>query len=327
MLLVPAPIADLVFGSEKQAGLIFPILCVSLAYSLHVVYYAGLRGRARYMLANFAHVAVYGVIPLAMIVMFHYSITTTLLATAVSVFVMSSVSIYINTGLTWPTRARLYEEVWSLLAYSVPRMAAALLLIALTLLPASMAATYSGLETAGLVALALSVVGIAATASAPIQVVLLPTASTMWSEGRQKQLLAGLRKLEIVVTVLGVAAIVLMPLAAPFISVIILGTDDPLLRRALAISAVAIGPFVYFVCGRQVVDACTTQPLNTFNLLIALAAFFICVVGLRGLSLSAVDVIVGSYVLAVLVLAAMTHIVIHRLFRHRSQPPPLTLLQ
>ncbi|MCC7257961.1 MAG: hypothetical protein IT486_06285 [Gammaproteobacteria bacterium] len=244
------------------------------------------------------------------------------MSTAAAVFTVTFMSIGVNTNWGRLTIAQLGSAMRDLLTYSVPRMGAALLLIALTLLPASMAATTAGLDAAGLVALALSVVGIAATASAPIQVVLLPTASVMWADGRQSQLLANFRKMEMIVGVLGVMAAVLMPVVAPYISVVILGAEDPLLRRVLIISAVAIGPFVYFVCGRQVVDACTVRPLNTYNLVMALIAFLAFVAILRWLGLPEVDVIIGSYVLAVVVLAASTRIVIYRLFSLQGQTMP-----
>lgn len=319
MIAFPETISTLVFGSAGHVNLVLPVLCVSGAYALHVFHYAALRGRANYMLANLAHVLVYGVIPLAMILAFPESITTTLFSTAATVFALTVVSLAVSSRWGQPTVERLLAAVQDLLAYSAPRMVSALLMIALTLLPASMAAASAGIEVAGFVALALSVVGIAATASAPIQVVLLPTAASMWAGGQKEQLISGFRKMELGIGVVGVVAIALMPMAAPVISAAIVGADDPLLRRTLIISSAAIGPFLYFVCGRQVVDACSLRPLNTYNLVISLAAFVFAALMLRHSGFSEVVIIVGSYVLAVIVLAVLTRTVIYRIFGLRDQ--------
>lgn len=314
MLALPESISGLVFGDPKYADLVLPVVCVSVAYSLHVIHYAGLRGKARYMQANLAHITVFGVVPLAMIFMFSQSVAATLLAISVTVIVVTCLSMLVNSRWRPFTARQLASEVRDLLGYSAPRMVAALLLIALTLLPASMVATTSGIEAAGFVALALSIVGIAATASAPIQVVLLPTASAMWMDGRQRQLMEKFRVMEMVIVVLGVAAVVLMPFVAPLISIVILGFDDPSLKRMLFISSVAIGPFLYFVCGRHIIDACTSRPLNTYALLVSLIILVILAAVFRRLGIAAVDGVVSSYVLATIVLAVSTRIVIYRLF-------------
>ena len=178
--------------------------------------------------------------------------------------------------------------------------------MALSLFPASLVASRAGIEAAGFVALAFSVVGLAGSACTPVGVVLLPVAASMWAKGLRADLLLEFRRLERILVLLGILAIVVIPLSAPLLAWLLLGESEPALLTALGLSGLAAAPFIYFVCARQVVDACSVDAWNTRNLLVAVAAFVVSWFAFGATSFDAIVVAMLSYASAMLVLAFLT---------------------
>jgi hypothetical protein len=114
------------------------------------------------------------------------------------------------------------------------------------------------------------------------------------------------RRLEWVIVLLGALAFVIVPFVTPIIAMLVLGERNQLLEHALSFAGLAIGPFMYFVCGRQIVDACTARGINTRNLLLAGVCFLASLMLLYSFGVDDVAAIMLSYSVAMLVLAVAT---------------------
>ena len=315
LLPVDGWVARVVFGDSARSPLVAPIVLISAAYAFHILVYGYLRGRLRIMEANLAHILAFGVIPLVVLLVANSSVATAISATAAVIFLAAGVFLAVNLRFAERSGAVFREQVAELAHYGGPRMIAALLLMALSLFPASLVAFRSGIEAAGFVALAFSVVGLAGSACSPLGVVLLPLAASMWAKGRRAELLWEFRRLEKILLLLGIAAIVVIPVCAPVLAWIFLGERDPELLTALRLSGLAAAPFIYFVCARQVVDACSVDAWNTRNLLIAVASFAAAWFAFGAIGLDSIVVAMLSYACSMLVLALLTARTVRRLLK------------
>jgi O-antigen/teichoic acid export membrane protein len=310
--------SQIFFGNTKHADLVVPVFIMSAAYAFYVLLYGFLRGKLQIMEANLAHVCAYGVLPLLAIFLFHRSPSQSIAAIGAAAAIMTGFVLFKSLSIQLVSISMLRDTTRHLVAYGGSRMVAAILLMSLALLPASIAAYRAGIEVGGFVALSLSVIGLAGSASAPIQLILLPMASAMWANGRRIELKAAFGRLELVIVCLGVAALVVVPLIAPVISALVVGQRNPQLEQALGYAGLAVGPFMYFVCGRQVIDACTVKGMNTRNLFFGALGFFIALVILMAAGVNDVAAVMLSYSFAMLVIAVATGRTIRSLFKNPS---------
>lgn len=306
IMLFAGPLSDLLFGARGHIDLMGPLVAISAGYALYVLCYAVLRGQLDFERASFFHITAYGVIPLAVLLQINDSPGQTVFYTGVIVFFLSGIFLASRLFDTRPSVAELSISIRNLFGYGIGRMFAALLLMALSLVPAVLGANLDGITTAGYIAFSLSIVGLAGSASAPIQMVLLPLVSLWWVEGRQPDIRRSVRRMELTVASIALLAAITMPVIAGLVSALFLGHRDEALTTALAVSGLAVGPFLYFACARQVVDACSSKPLNTYSLCLALVAFCISFLVARLFSTDVMMVILISYVIALYVLALTT---------------------
>lgn len=311
-------ISRIIFGNTTHADLVVAVLIMSAAYAFYVLLYGLLRGQLRIMEANLAHIIAYGVLPLLVILGFHESPVQSITAIGGVAAIVTGFFLFRNVAIRSTRIPALREKTRQLVAYGGSRMVAAILLMSLALVPASIAAYRTGIEAGGFVALALSVIGLAGSVSAPIQLILLPMASAMWANGRQIELQVAFGRMEIVIICFGAAALLVVPLSAPVISTLVLGQRNLQLEQALSFAGPAVGPFVYFVCGRQVIDACSVKGINTHNLLFCALGFFAALAILLTLGISDVPAVMLSYSCAMLVLAVATGRAIRNLLKGAS---------
>lgn len=316
------PLADeisrIVFGSIAHAELVLPVVFMSAAYAFYVLLYGCLRGRIQIMEANLAHIVAYGVLPLCVISMVHESPAQAITAIGVVAAIATGLVLVRYLSASSSGASALSSRTRELVSYGGTRMIAAMLLMSLALIPASIAAYRSGIEAGGFVALALSVVGLAGSASAPIQLILLPMASAMWAKGQREELKVAFGRLERVIIFLGIAALLIVPFSAPLVSILVVGKRQPELEQVLRLAALSVGPFMYFVCGRQVIDACTVKGTNTRNLLLGGLGFLVALGILLAFGVGDVTAVMLSYSSAMLVLAIATGWAIRSLFRGLS---------
>ncbi len=306
MLVFEDRVARLLFGSLEHEHLIVPLVAISAGYSLAGICFATFRGQSNFQAASFVQLGTAGAIPLLVLLSVHDSPGQTILVTGVILVGIGVALLLERLFRAGPQPGEIVGHAQDLCRYGFGRMVAALLLMGLSLLPVVVAANLIGIKTAGFIAFALSIVGLAGTTSAPIQLMLLPLTSLQQAEGRMEDIRRSVRQIEIVVLGVAVLAAVVLPIAATYISIIFLGYSDEGLVRALSIMGLAIGPFVYFVCLRQVIDACSERPLNSFSLVVALLVFGL-VFALSRLLIADVTVIVlFSYISAVWTLALTT---------------------
>lgn len=312
-------IGALFFGDARYASLVSPLCFLIPGYALHILAYAYLRGSSRIAEANLIHVLMHGVFPLVALATHPASpqqafwrlgalVTTLGLLAAVYAFRRSGMN-----PIAAPAASRL------LVGYGLHRMLAAFGLLLLATLPGTIAANRAGVAQAGFVVFGLSFIGLAGSAAAPLGVTLLPLASGLIAEGRLAELRALYRRLQWIILAGSLAAAALVWLLAARVTALFFGTANEEAAVVLRICAAGAGPYFYFCCMRNFIDAHTESGLNTRNVMIALLAFGFAA-GFASLAggIAAARIAVGAYVVALVVLALCTWRATDSLFSPRS---------
>jgi len=293
------------FGDAARASLVLPTAGLVVAYALHVLVYAYLRGSSRAAGAGVIHVGAHGLIPLIVFALRPESPARALalvawatIACAISVatYVLRRDALDLRTAPPAATRA--------LVRYGRSRMAAAVGLLLLATLPAAYSAHAAGVERAGVVALGLSLIGIAGTAATPIGVALLPAAAVHFAR-RGSSLLPPLSKVRALAAGMSALGAIFAYVVAPFVASALFATTDDQAALTLRLCGIAAGPYFFFCCMRTLVDAQTARAVNARVVGFALLVFFAVAAASRLLlGMDPVLVAVGSYVAACFALAA-----------------------
>lgn len=308
-----------VFGDGGHSDLISPLILMMVASGLYVPCYAFLRGTMRIMEANLIHVLMYGLIPPVALIFLPNSPREAMLGVGVLSLILALICVlYVTRYSRWQVRKAI-SSARVLAAYGVTRMYAAFFLIALVSLPTIVVGRYAGVEQAGFVAFGLTLVGMAGTAASPIGVTMLPLATRLLAEGRHSELRVPVLRLEKLIVLMAVIGTGFMWVCAPWISTVFFGEQSPEATQALRISAVGAGPYVYFTCMRNIIDAQTERGVNTRNVIQAFVAFLFFV-GM-GLILPMDDIgriVTCAYVLALVLLALLTRRALRNIFQQRT---------
>ena len=272
VLLFPAPLADLAFGTRGAEGLIVPTLVATIGLTLHTLGYAWHRGRTGWTTANLLQVGALALTPPVAVYAAEGSVALALEFTGGVWSVVGLVGLALAAlRSSRPTLGAIRAEGRELLRYGLPRVPGELALFGMLALPPVMVAHREGLAAAGFVSFALSLVQLVASALAPVGTLLLPVVSADAARGEwgrirhtvDRMLLAGV----------GVAILLAagVTLGAPEIIRLLLGEQylaaAPLVRW---IAPAAVPHAVYLVL-RNPIDAVAVHPHNTRNLLVALA--------------------------------------------------------
>lgn len=311
--------AQLLFGDGAHVDFMSPICGLMVAYALYVPAYAYLRGALKIMEANLMHVLMYGVVPLVALAAFQGSLLAALqgLALLSGVVALTSLAYVIwRSGIDLGKAAAAGRV---LVRYGSKRMYAAFFLLALATVPAIIAAHTSGVEQAGFVVFGMTIVGLAASAAAPLGVTMLPVAAMIMAEGGTTTLREPVRRLQWLIVASSIVGVITIWFAAPAIARVFFGDDYNEPAALLRVAALGAGPYVYFVCMRNLVDAHTERAVNTRNVFVSLVAFAIVVaVGILGAAMEAAYVSVWAYVSALAVLAVLTRRAIGNVFAART---------
>lgn len=307
--------AGILFGDTERQYLLLPIFLLAFGYACNTLLYGYLRGRMAIMSASLVHLVAFGALPLTSIYLFGTSPeqTITVLGGIVGGVAVTALAFVLLVARP-PMRASM-GALPSIFAFGATRAIAALLLMLLFLLPAAIVANRSGIESAGAVGFAVSIVTIAASAFGPLVLIILPVASRLVASGRVGELRNALHRLERFIWMFGIGVFVLMFLAAPWIAILVTGDRSADIELAVKLAAFAAGPFAYFICIRNIVDACTNKAFVSWILLLSLMVFGASVLALAVLGVESPVGVMCSYVLAIWMLAAMSAIAVHRLLR------------
>jgi O-antigen/teichoic acid export membrane protein len=315
MWLIPDALSTLLFGSSDYVYLLVPVAAMVGALVLHVVLFAFLRGTLHFVVGNTLHVVVYGVLPVAAILVLDASPTATLLALAASIGVM--VVIF---GYRWLRAAARASGVqatsYELLKNGVPRVPAAFGVLALFGLPPITVAHSDSFVSAAFVSLGMSVVTIVGSAFSPLAVVLLPLAARARAARSSSELFAKFAYLIPFAIVVGIVVALVLALGGNLMARALVGHDETVLAHVFRWVGIAAAPYIYFVCARPMVDAHASSFTVTRLVIVAVAVYLaVWILCLQSFGFAALDSALYGHVCSIYALALGTFLEFGRVVR------------
>jgi O-antigen/teichoic acid export membrane protein len=262
LLLFGAPdfFSHVLFGDSSLRRFLGPLWGLLIAYSVHILYFATLRGRLRILEANLLHLWAFGVAPL---VAFAWGDQSPELAMAVNAVLVALPPVPLLLLLFRRMRVQLAQAsklARTLVSYGVSRMATALVLTTLALLPTVIAAQQGGLRRVGAIALGITLIGFTSTLMAPIALISLPAAARQLGAGDTVRLARwyGVTVRLSLPIVLGAA--VAAWICAPVLADIFLAAEAVFATQVLRVAGVGAGALAVFSLMRPLLDAMTEKP-------------------------------------------------------------------
>ncbi|KAB2903195.1 MAG: hypothetical protein F9K27_14450 [Anaerolineae bacterium] len=263
----------LFFDNPNYQPLILPIAINLLALSLHAVIQGYLIGMLRIRLASLWQVLTIGFLPIAAFGLFSYSVEKGLLALGafMLIFEIGIISHILLYEIQLHAMDR--QTTQELLGYGIGRVPGTFFFGVLFALPATFSSHAQGVEIAGQVAFAISVLNILGTAFAPVSNVIFPYSSELLGKGEIKRLRKLLIKLMIFVLAVGIAGTLFLELFADQVLQFYLGERLEETILFVRIIAIAFPPYSIYLALRDVLDAYYYRPVNSINLGAALLIY------------------------------------------------------
>lgn len=295
--------AQVFFGSKEYAYLALPLSVMLVGLAVHTIVYGYSRGQLNTAFANRLQLVNLGLVPPLAFLLFSES-TSGVLMTLGTMWTIVAVSSLLFLPLRQIFSITL-KDTKSLLKYGIPRVPGDLTLMALLALPATIVAHTDGLEQAGLVAFAISIMAIVASAFAPIGLIVLPKAS--WMIGRGENVLLGkvIARTVKMALVISFFLTVTMEMFGGVLTQIYLGRDFSGAASLVRVVSIGIVPYCLYVVSRGFIDACYESAMNTRNLVAAFVTFLVLCVGGRLLSPTVLWV-AGAFVISTYVLGGLS---------------------
>lgn len=297
--------AALLFGDAGLARLIPALSLVVLGLNLHAISYGYLRGRLAMNGANALQFIARGVLPILPFAIPGLGVAGLVGLMGAALCVTATLSLlWLGRG-AWraarPTRMT-REELRDLLRFGGPRVPGEIALMALLALPGIFVAHRAGVREGGLLAFGVSLLTMIGACFAPIGLILLPKASGLAARGEGAALRAMVWKVLWVSVALTAAGVgVFAVIGRAFIGVYLgAGYGEVAgLARLIVLGAI---PYVAYVVLRNALDALKVEPLNTRNLLVALAVLVAGGMAARTASHVAAALVIALFVLGLLTL-------------------------
>jgi len=295
MNLLSKEVAYLFFGNQGYQYLIWPIASAIAGLCFHSLAYNYYRGCLKMLPANLLQLVNIGLVPPLVFVLPNISVSN-LFSTLGLVWVTTSgmVILYVfrkNRPMVTPMGSRekrgtpsrrrnyslseLKDNSKQLLGYGAVRVPGELGLMGFLSLPAFFTAHIFGVEKAGLVAFAITVLSLIGSIFNPLGLLLLPVASNQMAKRDLSLLKLNLKKLLKISLGLTFLIVLFLEVFAPAIIKIYLGKE--FLEAAKIMRLVLIGavPYVVYVIFRNASDALYVKPMNMKNVMIALSFFVV----------------------------------------------------
>jgi O-antigen/teichoic acid export membrane protein len=267
-------LASLLFGDSGYVYLIMPLyLCVA-GLLLQTMVYSYYRGYLRMLMANFFQLMTIALVP---VVVFK-------LSTASGAYVLSLTGvcwILVSSAFAIPLLLKTYVSVShlkvayfrdifkELFRFGIVRVPGDLAYTGLFSLPPIFAAHSRGLQEAGSISFALSMLNLCASVTGPIGLVMLPVASRMAAKGELEVLRKFLIKVAFVCISVTSVAVVIFEIFAVDIVRVYLGAQYVSMAGTVRIVLIAAVPLVAALVLRNPLDAVLVKPLNSKNYIIA----------------------------------------------------------
>jgi len=269
-------IAFLLFGNQNYQFLILPWATTIAGVCFHTLVYSYYRGYLKMKQANLLQLLNIGIIPLLVFSIPGITVSDIFLAMGLGWIATSGAMIFYiikrnplkNYGL-----GVLKNNSKQLFGYGIGRVPGDLGLLGFFSLPAILTAHFSGIEQAGLVAFAISILTLMGSVFYPLGLIMLPEVSNQLARNDLISVQANLKKLLKISLGLTVLMVLFLELFAPLIIKIYLGEE--FLEAAYIMRLVLIGavPYVVYSIFRNASDALYVKPMNMKNIMIALIFF------------------------------------------------------
>ena len=304
------PLTELIFGPGPSSQLTAALPVLVIGAALHVVSYSSMRGFGRIGRANLLMVANHAFLPVAVVLALRESLPQLLAALGVGWILISLLSLLTVPMSSLAIRSRSVE----LLGYGLRRVPGDFVQLLFFALPAILVAHVGTLQEAGIVALAISALGMVGSGLTPISFVLLPLAAGLFGRSSPNELRAHVAALARVVVPLLLIGVVLVELLAEPALVAYLGPDFAPGADVLRIVMLGAIPWGVYVLLKSILDARYVAAINARNLAIAFGVF--AVAGLPTVVLSAGTTgVLFAFVLGLYALGILTVIEARRSLR------------
>lgn len=306
--LAPQATAHLVFGSERFAHLCLPLFLLCAGLALALLSYSNMRGEMHIRRAGLLHFTIHGGIPLVILLLMLPSVATSVTAIGITYLAVGSGSLWWQLRRQAPGRSRVWGSLRMLSLYGSSRMLTSLGLMLLLALPVIHLANEADVMTAAYLGFALSVLVMCGSLMTPIGVVLLPHLSAQHARGPLMGIGRRLLVLEAILLVASAVSGFSAPVWGRWVAAFVMLDNVSALGTQLTVVGFLIGPFMYYILMRQVIDAATTKPVTLLNIVLGIATYLV-VVGIAGNAfhgLEASEVTIAAFAAAIAVLAAGT---------------------
>ena len=274
LLAAAHPTASLMFGDGQYAPLVRAVAFALPGIVLHGVAYGYFRGRLRLVEANALQVINLGVVPLAVFAVPNLPVlhVVLLLAALWTLVALAAIARPLIEAVSQGV-ADVGPAVRELLRYGLPRVPGEFALAALFSLPTTIAAHSGGVEQAGFVGLAVSLLSMVGSMFAPLGQIVLPAVSAMAVRDDTAALRQDVRRVWLACAVTAAALVAVLTLGArPLITLYVGAAFLPAVSVVRLVLLAGV-PYVSYVVLRNVLDALDPRPLNAKNLVVALALF------------------------------------------------------
>lgn len=297
--------AMLLFGSESLSYLVPPATIALAGIALHSMVYAIYRGRSEMRFANVLQIIDLAIVPPVAFALAEKSAAAVLTLTGAMWLLASSIAlvhVLYRERSEWRGLTSMREHFAVLLRFGLPRVPGEFALVGLFAIPSLLAVRAHGVVHAGQFSAALSVLTMAASAFAPVGLVVLPRASAQAATGD----LAGLRHLVLRILAGGILlatlGVVIGELVIPLFIRLYFG--EAFLPAIPYFRTTLLGtiPYTVYILMRSILDALDVKALNSRNLVVSLSVVVILCLVNRSLIWMSVSIVIALTLLAALTL-------------------------
>jgi O-antigen/teichoic acid export membrane protein len=309
------PFSYVFFGSNTYSYLALPLSVMILGQCLHTVVCGYFRGHMMLGRANALQIVNLALVPVGSFLVFGQSLPKLLIAIGALSTLISSVGLLFTP--VWAIAENNWKETKELFRYGVQRVPGDFILVGLFTLPATFAAHLKGIEEAGFVAFGISAVSIIGAVFAPVGLVLLPKATIMLAEGARQELREHLQAMVRITFVLSVAIIMTIWIWMPGLIHLYLGASFGQVVPIARLLILGALPYSVYLVLRNIVDAYHEYGITAAILFCGLLTFLVGSYLSKRTSFG-IDVILGSFVLAMTVIAILSNLECRKILRKRS---------
>lgn len=307
--------AFLIFGDRAYSGLILPVSVLVAGASLHALVYSYFRGHLAMGRANILQFTNLGLVPILCFIVLRLPVQRFLLLLGAAWLCIALIAL-----CSTPVRSIALpasRETAELLRYGLQRLPGDFILLGLLSVPVIFVAHRSGLEQAGFVAFAISVLSMIGAFFSPIGLILLPKASALLAAGKKDVLRVHVNRLiRVAITVSALATVLIFVFARFFIRAY-LGAGFEQAVGTMQWVVLGAVPYALFTVLRNLIDAFHR---NAVTAIITIGSFAVFALGswiTVGHLAGGRDVLL-AFLIALTALGGAAWVECNRILRHES---------